>query len=395
MRRGIVAKSLAVISGKGGSGKTTLALSIASMLSECGLKVLLVDCDFATNGATYFYENKLEKGTAVSSLFDILFDGKNTHDFVKINDNFHFLPSIKRISESNSATLEYRYNFIKDNFRSFYSSIDTSNDIIIFDCQAGYTDLLDIVLPYTEVNLAVMEADAISSSAIRSLYLKIANLIKERKIFQVFNKVTDEEYEIYSKISGGTVFTNIEAVKFDWMIRKAFAISKVPAFDNVSSKFGEQICNISSTILNNLFANDEFDHRLDFYRNKLKINNILEEKKEIEKEIETLKKSKRESNYKIYRTVYLIMIPLLVIPIFLSLYFMLDLRFEWSFITSIIISCLSSVIVIYTVFDLIKQRQNKNSDILKMQNKYNKILIELAELKKSDNVQLINMNNKN
>lgn len=43
-----MSKVLALLSGKGGSGKTTLALSIASMLSNCCLKVLLVDCDLST-----------------------------------------------------------------------------------------------------------------------------------------------------------------------------------------------------------------------------------------------------------------------------------------------------------------------------------------------------------
>ena len=48
--------SIALMSGKGGSGKTSLALTIASILSECDIKVLMIDCDMATNGATYFFE---------------------------------------------------------------------------------------------------------------------------------------------------------------------------------------------------------------------------------------------------------------------------------------------------------------------------------------------------
>ena len=43
------------MSGKGGSGKTTLSLTMAYMLSSCNLNVLLVDCDLSTNGATFFF----------------------------------------------------------------------------------------------------------------------------------------------------------------------------------------------------------------------------------------------------------------------------------------------------------------------------------------------------
>ena len=52
-------KSVALLSGKGGSGKTTLSLTIAYMFASYELKVLLVDCDLLTNGATYFFEDHL------------------------------------------------------------------------------------------------------------------------------------------------------------------------------------------------------------------------------------------------------------------------------------------------------------------------------------------------
>lgn len=46
--------AIAFLSGKGGSGKTTLALSMADLMSKCKIKTLLIDCDLSTNGATYF-----------------------------------------------------------------------------------------------------------------------------------------------------------------------------------------------------------------------------------------------------------------------------------------------------------------------------------------------------
>ncbi|MCL2220821.1 MAG: ParA family protein [Oscillospiraceae bacterium] len=56
-------ESLAIISGKGGSGKTTLAISLSQLLATCGKRVLLINCDMSTHGATYFFESLLsEKG---------------------------------------------------------------------------------------------------------------------------------------------------------------------------------------------------------------------------------------------------------------------------------------------------------------------------------------------
>ena len=230
-----MSKVLALLSGKGGSGKTTLALSIASMLSNCCLKVLLVDCDLSTNGATYFYEGKLsEKNNDLGSFYSVFINGEDKLDkLIKIDEYMDFMPSIVRITKTNSESYQYNEEDFK-RIKSIDEKLRENYDVIIYDCQAGYTDVLKLLLPYVDVNLVVMEADAISSAAIRSFYLKIGDLLNEKKVYQIFNKATDEEYKIYSKISGGTVFTNIETVMFDWKIRKAFSVAQIPDMENTS-----------------------------------------------------------------------------------------------------------------------------------------------------------------
>ena len=92
-------KSLALISGKGGSGKTTIALSIASMLSECNIKTLLLDCDLSTNGATYFYENKIidKNILSFSDIVSVSAEQKEKR-ILEINDFCDFIPSITHIN---------------------------------------------------------------------------------------------------------------------------------------------------------------------------------------------------------------------------------------------------------------------------------------------------------
>ena len=57
---------LSFLSGKGGSGKTTAALAISKILADVGFRILLVDFDFATSGASYFFlpilSNSTKKG---------------------------------------------------------------------------------------------------------------------------------------------------------------------------------------------------------------------------------------------------------------------------------------------------------------------------------------------
>src|SRR6266576_1279004 len=46
--------SVAVVSGKGGSGKTVVAAEIASLMSRQSLNVILMDADTATGGLSYY-----------------------------------------------------------------------------------------------------------------------------------------------------------------------------------------------------------------------------------------------------------------------------------------------------------------------------------------------------
>ncbi|MCD7904963.1 MAG: hypothetical protein LUG24_05190 [Clostridiales bacterium] len=162
-------------------------------------------------------------------------------------------------------------------------------DVVILDCQAGYSDILKLILKIVDINLVVMEADAISSASIRSLYLKIGDLINENKIYQVFNKATAEEYEIYSKISGGTVFTNIETVIFDWKIRKSFSVAEIPDMENTSANYGKQIWNICKI----LFRKESLQNRLNKYEIILKIHKYSEEDKLLAEKLKSFKEENK------------------------------------------------------------------------------------------------------
>lgn len=52
-------KYISLLSGKGGAGKTVIGLSIARVLYEVGYKVLFIDCDLSTHGASYFWKMNL------------------------------------------------------------------------------------------------------------------------------------------------------------------------------------------------------------------------------------------------------------------------------------------------------------------------------------------------
>lgn len=248
--------AIAFLSGKGGSGKTTVALSTANLLCKCGVQTLLVDCDLSTNGATYFYESQLtiqdKNGQSRLLSFDILLKRVGVIDGLlplTIEPGLDFVPSISDISSQNPGEAERMHiNDQAIQLANFFTWARKNYEIILFDCQAGYADFLPILLPLVDVDLFVMEADSISASAMRSLYLKIGSFLGHAKLYQIFNKATPEEFDIYSKIVG-TFFTNIGTLLFDWKIRQAFSRSRVPDLENTSAKYGLDLCEICKIIL--------------------------------------------------------------------------------------------------------------------------------------------------
>ncbi|EQK45031.1 cobQ/CobB/MinD/ParA nucleotide binding domain protein [[Clostridium] bifermentans ATCC 19299] len=379
-----MSRSLALLSGKGGSGKTTLALSMSSLLSSCGIKVLLIDCDLSTNGATFFYENRLE-GENIISTSDIL-NGFNkiNEKPIEINENLHFIPSITRISKKSSKEHYYDIEELAK-FEQYFNWIKYEYDIVLFDCQAGYTKLLDIILKLSDVNLIVMEADAISSASIRTLYLKIADIIGDKKMYQIFNKATKEEYDIYSKISGGTFFTNIGTIVFDWRIRKAFSVAQIPDMERTSYKYGYEVYNLCKV----LFSSIEYKDRLDKFNVKLKIYEINEKTKDLQKSLNILREERRSERKKMIRKIYSLLMPMIacmIIVISMSLLESNKVSDRYSIYISVATAFIASIALFTSLIEMSKEQKLQFKE-------YDSVIKELNMLENEKNNLKINLEN--
>lgn len=287
MRCSNVARIISLLSGKGGSGKTTLALSFASMLSDCKIRTLLVDCDLSTNGATYFFEDQMSDDGYLTTFIDIALQQQELpHKPHIVNDFFDFLPAQKNLRQVDALSTYGRHGNIKSLF-SYFESIKQNYDVILLDCQAGYTNLLDFIIPFSNFNLVIMEADAISSAAIRNLYLKVSSLMEQSRFYQIFNKVTSDEYEIYRKVTGGTFFTNIGTITFDWSIRKAFSLAQIPDLKNTNSEYGLQIYEICKVV----FMGAKYQERLAIFNLNYSIEKIDVEMNNLKCELRDEKKT--------------------------------------------------------------------------------------------------------
>jgi cellulose biosynthesis protein BcsQ len=249
---------LTLLSGKGGSGKTVIALSMCKVLTEAGCKVLLVDCDTSTHGATYFFEADLplQPDTVFTSLADLVADAPRTGEVLRTRVGFWFIPSTLNPAEEQEQDSRYsNEEYIDNAFRAIDElCVKLDIGVVIFDCQAGYSAIAREAAHVSQSSLIVLEPDSVSSAALRVLYLQIGSALKRSNTWQIFNKLTEEERPVYEKVFGGTLFPNLPPIPFDWQVRAAFSTSEIPSITSNWSAFGLGVLRIMKTLFPNYAA---------------------------------------------------------------------------------------------------------------------------------------------
>lgn len=281
-------QNLSLLSGKGGSGKTVIALSFCRVLSDAGIKTLLVDLDIATHGATYFFENSLNQNEKSLSVFDIYHENELRGTPITINKNFDFIPSISQITKKNKFDISFNDKILFDRLNQFFLNKIKEYSAIVFDCQAGYSRLCELAINLSDHNLLVLEPDAVSSAAIRVLYLQLGDILKPKTTWQVFNKLTEAERPVYEKVTGGTFFTNLPPIPFDWGVRAAFAIGEIPNVATRESAFGLGVIRLMKTLF------PAFKETI----NKLEYNTVGNWYKDIKDNLNKLNERKQEIMFK-------------------------------------------------------------------------------------------------
>jgi flagellar biosynthesis protein FlhG len=122
------AHRIAVVSGKGGVGKTVITANLAASLSSSGHRVLVVDADLGLAN--------LDILLGVSSDFTLLdvLHGRRTLDEVLIHTEkgFDLMPAGSGLPEGASMT-----EVLSEGVQSILKSVEQKYDVILFDAGAG------------------------------------------------------------------------------------------------------------------------------------------------------------------------------------------------------------------------------------------------------------------
>ncbi len=138
------ARRIAVVSGKGGVGKTVITANLAAKLSLSGQRILVVDADLGLANLDILLGVCPE-----FSLLDVL-HGKHSLDEVLIHTDkgFDLLPAGSGLPEGAAFT-----QVLSEGIQSILRTVDERYDIILFDAGAG---IGDVVLFFASLSNEIM-----------------------------------------------------------------------------------------------------------------------------------------------------------------------------------------------------------------------------------------------
>jgi cellulose biosynthesis protein BcsQ len=183
----------AFISAKGGSGKTVLSTSLAILLAAIGKRVLLVDCDAATNGLSLLYLQRLvafrDNDREAQGLFEVV-EGR-TPQFLPIRENVDLIPATYRMRQTEATALKAVDYALKKILLDASDGYD-GYDFIFLDAQAGADVHAEIAVRHASKAVIVTEYDPISAEGVERLKRLFSHSLENVEVWTLFNKVLPE-----------------------------------------------------------------------------------------------------------------------------------------------------------------------------------------------------------
>jgi len=199
------ARVIAVTSGKGGVGKSTLSANISYMLSKKGYKVGLLDADIGLANLDVMFNVRADK-----NILHVLKGETSFEDIViKLDTNLYLIPG-----ESGDEILKFSDATIVNRFID-EAEILEGLDFLIIDTGAGIGDTIQMFLKAADDVMVVTVPDP---AAITDAYamIKVISKLKE-KIFMVVNQVKSAKegekiFDTIKKVAQGNIGETLKLI---------------------------------------------------------------------------------------------------------------------------------------------------------------------------------------
>lgn len=192
-------------SAKGGSGKTIIAATFATVLSAVGYRVMLVDADAATNGLTLLYlkevlrhrEELIGHRRRADGLFEAI--QKMTNQLpaaMQLSERLFLVPAAYSLVNTEDVVVED----FDQALRQLIHSVHESVDFVVVDAQAG-ADPLAATSMHPAVSdevIIVSEYDPLSAAGIERLKSLFPEHLVYPRTWVLLNKVLPEFVQSFS-----------------------------------------------------------------------------------------------------------------------------------------------------------------------------------------------------
>jgi flagellar biosynthesis protein FlhG len=192
------ARIISVTAGKGGVGKTSVAVKMSKVLANDGYKVLLLDCDYNLSNTSVKLGLPMTNG-----FYELVSAHKDFSECIYKDGNFHLLAGCNGSIDLFNKNLEIDRIII-----DILVNHERDYDFIILDCPAGITKETLTLNAYSDFRFVVVTPD---KSSITDSYSLIKILNKEFGVTEnhlLVNKMSsDPQYQRMVKTLSETVET--------------------------------------------------------------------------------------------------------------------------------------------------------------------------------------------
>jgi flagellar biosynthesis protein FlhG len=222
-QRASLAQAIAVSSGKGGVGKSTIAVNLAIMLSRMGRKVALLDADMGTANA-----DVLCNVMPVHTLAHVVAGRKAIEEvIVQSPGGFALIPGASGLAQMAALGVDEREHLVEQ-----FARLEQAFDVLLIDTGAGIGPNVLGLLTAADRALIVTTPDP---TAITDAYAVIKTAYRRRQDLAINLLVNqagdqDEARQVYTRVANVCrKFLDLDVVYAGYMLRDAAVSDSVRA----------------------------------------------------------------------------------------------------------------------------------------------------------------------
>lgn len=222
------ARVIAVTSGKGGVGKTSMSVNLAIEFSKMGKKVVIFDADFGLANVEVMLGIRPR-----FNLLDLIHNNKTIEEIItKGPNNIGFISSGSGVAEL-AALDNYSIQFLI----SEIEKLDDLYDIVIIDTGAGITDsVLEFVMLSPEIILVVTP----EPTSITDAYSLLKVLRKKDEFNPIYKTINVVSNRVSNESEGYDIYSKMNTVSSKFLNTKLHFLGAVPQDKNASLAIIEQ-----------------------------------------------------------------------------------------------------------------------------------------------------------